>query len=173
MFNFRTFLVVGALWSSAALGAVGARCESLFGPLADLKKSQFLAMDNSGKTEFLNRQFGFHERLGPEVYQALELTEAFSPLSTKVTVSDKVQLAARKIIRKFEDDIRENGAQFLTQALIERKDGEENVWAVMVAKKTYTHRGIQIDPVKYYYFDWGSTGQLIKEVSAGSGSALL
>ena len=107
------------------------------------------------------------------VYGNLEVTPAFKMATADNSgVSFKLYSAARKALKQYEADTRENGQTLRASVLFENAQvsitGEENPWAILLSRSRISARSgeIILEPVAIYSIERQSTGE--KMVRIGS-----
>lgn len=152
-------------------------CDSVFTKSSSevtIKKALYLSMTKYEKMNLLMLQFGIAPRgLRGLVYDNLEVTPAFKMAGADHSgISFKLYSAARKALKQYEVDTRENGQTLRASVLFENAHvsitGEENPWAIMLSRSRISARSgeIILEPVALYSIERLSTGE--KMVRIGS-----
>lgn len=167
------FTLAGIILTLVAPQVSANRCDSVYtitGPT--LSRSAYLAKPMSEKFPFLSLHFGVSTS-GTRgiVYQNIHRSEIFKMSNFESSqVSYRNYSAARKAIRQFEDDTRENGSQMLAQVLFDGSPSDpasHNPWAILIGKARPSRLGtMAFEPIALYSIERTSTGE--KLISVGS-----
>lgn len=165
--------LAGIFLTLLAPPASAGKCDSVYmitGPT--LSRSAYLAKPMSEKFPFLSLHFGV-ALAGTRgiVYQNIHRSEIFKMSNFDSSgVSYRNYTAARKAIRQFEDDTRENGSQMLAQVLFDGSPSDpasHNPWAILIGKARPSRSGTLVfEPLALYSIERTSTGE--KLISVGS-----
>lgn len=168
--KLKAILLLFVVQCFALGGNAQVRCDSLLGSGSTVKKAHFMAMDRYGKLNFLLYQFDLAGREARGMkYDNLELSPTFRMVGQLPEgVSYKTFAAAKKAMKQYELDSRENTQGLVAKVLFEKEATGENIWAILISKRQLSHSGNErLEPIVIYSIERNTTGEKLVRISHG------